>query len=87
MEKKIAAFQIRISEELSTDFRMAAETYGLSASALARLVMERFIEARKAHGNHLVFPPEYKHLLVADEVQKQIPTTEEPINQTKNQHR
>lgn len=61
MEKKITAFQIRISEELSTDFRLAAETYGLSASALARLVMERFIEAQKIHGKHLVFPPEYNY--------------------------
>ena len=80
MEKKITAFQIRISEELSSDFRMAAKTYGLSASALARLVMEHFIEARKTHGNRLVFPPEYKYLLPADEAQKQMPTTEEPSN-------
>ena len=70
MGKKITAFQIRISEELSTDFRGVAKPYGLSASALARLVMERFIEARKTHGNHLVFPPEYKHFLPANEVQK-----------------
>ena len=78
MEKKIAAFQIRISEELSTDFRLAAEAYGLSASALARLVMERFIEAQKNHGNRLVFPPEYNFLLPADEVQKQMSATENP---------
>jgi hypothetical protein len=68
MEKKITAFQIRISEEFSADFRIAAETYGLSASALARLIMERFVKARKAHGNRLVFPPEYKHFLPVDEV-------------------
>jgi hypothetical protein len=73
MEKKITAFQIRISEELSSDFRRAAETYGLSASGLARLVMERFIEARKTHGNHVIFPPEYKYLLPADEM----PNTDE----------
>ena len=68
MGKKITAFQVRISEELSSEFRMAAETYGLSASALARLVMERFIEARNPHENHLVFPPEYNHLLPADKM-------------------
>ena len=68
MGKKITAFQIRISEELSSEFRMVAETYGLSASALARLVMERFIEARKTHENHLVFPPEYKYFLPADKM-------------------
>jgi len=66
VEKKITAFQIRISEELASEFRTTAETYGLSASALARLVMERFIEARKTHGNHLIFPPEYTHFPPAD---------------------
>ncbi len=52
MEKKITAFQIRISEEFSADFSRTAKAYGLSASSLARLVMKRFVEAREAHGNH-----------------------------------
>ncbi len=80
MEKKITAFQIRISEELASEFRTTAETYGLSASALARMVMERFIEARKTHGNHLIFPPEYTHFPFPIKEKEPLQAAEKPEN-------